>query len=107
MKDLPTLLDEYFATRRALGAALADAEHMLRSFLASLQQQTAVCITTLALRWATEPCQAQPAWHARRLGVARAFAHYASAEDRRHEVAPEGLLTARHRRATPYVYSAK
>ena len=65
MKDLPTLLDEYLATRRALGAALADSEHMLRSFLAFLRQQTAVCITTqLALQWATEPSQAQPAWHA-------------------------------------------
>ena len=108
MKDLPTLLDEYLATRRALGAALADAERMLRSFLAFLRQQTAVCITTqLALQWATEPSRAQPAWHARRLGTVRAFARYASAEDPRHEVPPEGLLTARQRRATPYIYSAK
>ena len=108
MKDLPTLLDEYLATRRALGAALADAEHMLRSFLAFLRQQTAVCITTqLALQRATEPSRAQPAWHARRLGVVRAFARYASAADPRHEVPPEGLLTARQRRATPHIYSAK
>ena len=51
MKDLPTLLDEYLATRRALGAALADAEHMPRSFLAFLRQHAAVCISTqLALQ---------------------------------------------------------
>ena len=99
MKDLPTLLDEYLATRRALGAALVDAEHMLRSFLAFLRQHAAVRITTqLALQWATEPSQAQPAWHARRLGTVRAFARYASAEDPRHEVPPEVSVRASRER---------
>ena len=108
MKDLLTLLDEYLATRRALGAGLADTERMLRSFLAFLGQREAACMTTqLALQWATDPSQALPAWQARRLGVVRAFAHYASAADPCHEVPPAGLLTARYRRATPYIYSDK
>ncbi len=106
MQDLLTLLDEYLATRRALGAGLADTERLLRSFLAFLGQHEAACITTqLALRWATGPSQAQPAWQARRLGVVRAFAHYASAADPCHEVPPAGVLTAQYRRATPYIYS--
>ncbi len=106
MKGLPTLLDEYLAMRRALGAALVQAERLLRSFLAFLGQREATCLTTqLALQWATQPGQAQPAWQARRLGVVRAFARFASATDPRHEVPPEGLLTARYRRATPHIYS--
>ena len=108
MKDLLTLLDEYLATRRALGAGLAGTERMLRSFLAFLGQHEDACITTqLALQWATDPSQAQPAWQARRLGVARAFAHYASAADPCHEVPPAGVLTAQYRRVTPYIYSDK
>ncbi|MCY4601004.1 MAG: integrase, partial [Acidobacteria bacterium] len=106
MKDLLTLLDEYLATRRALGAGLVQAERLLRSFLAFLGRHEVACMTTqLALQWATEPSQAQPAWQAQRLGVVRAFARYASAADPRHEVPPEGLLTAQYRRATPYIYS--
>ena len=108
MKDLPTLLAEYLATRRAFGAGLVAAERMLRNFLAFLLQHEATCMTTqLALQWATEPRQAQPAHWAARLGIVRAFARYANAEDPRHEVPPDGLLTARRRRATPYLYSDK
>ncbi len=101
MKDLPALLDEHLATWRALGTAAAAAERILRSFRGFLRQHVAVCITTkLALRWATEPSQAQPAWHARRLAVVRAFARYASAEDSRHEVPSKELLP------NPHIYSA-
>ncbi len=108
MQDLLTLLEEYLATRRAFGTGLAHAERMLRSFLAFLGQHEAVCITTqLALSWATHPSQTQPAWQAKRLGVVRAFARYASAVDPRHEVPPEALLTAQPRRSTPYLYSEK
>ncbi len=108
MKDLLRLLDEYLATRRALGARLVQTERLLRSFLAFLVEYEAACITTqLALQWATEPSQTQPAWQAQRLGVVRAFARYASAADPRHEVPPEGLLTAQYRRVIPYIYSDK
>ena len=108
MRDLTTLLAEYLATRRALGVGLAETETLLRSFLAFLEQHEATCMTTqLALRWATEPRQVQPAHWTRRLGIVRAFARYACAADPRHEVPPEGLLTAQYRRATPYLYSDK
>ena len=106
MKDLLTLLDEYLATRRALGASLVQAEYMLRGFLAFLAQHKAVRITTqLALQWATEPSPAQPAHHARRLVAVRTFARYASAADPRHEIPPKGLLPLQSRRPTPYIYS--
>ena len=106
MTDLSALLDEYLATRRALGASLAHAEPMLRSFVAFLARSQATFVTTaLALRWATEPRDTQPAYLATRLGAVRAFARYASAADPHHEVPPEGLLPARPPRATPYIYS--
>lgn len=106
MKELQFLVKEYLATRRALGADLAGAERMLRSFVAFLaRSQHTFVTTTSALRWATEPHDAQPAHLAARLGVVRAFARYASAADPRHEVPPAGLLPAQPRRAIPYIYS--
>lgn len=79
---------------------------MLRSFVAFLARSQATFVTTaLALRWATEPRDTQPAYLATRLGAVRAFARYASAADPHHEVPPEGLLPARPPRATPYIYS--
>ena len=106
MTDLLTLLDEYLATRRALGAGLVEAERLLRGFLAFLAEHEATRMTTqLALQWATS--QVQPARHAQRLGIVRGFARYAHVADPRHEVPPEGLLKSRDRRATPYIYSDK
>lgn len=108
MTELLTMLDEYLATRRALGAGLLQAERLLRSFLAFLTEHEAACMTTrLALQWASAPSQAQPSWQAQRLGIVRDFARYAHAADPRHEVPPAGLLKARNRRSTPYVYSDK
>ena len=106
MKDLELLVKEYLATRRALGANLTHSERMLRSFVAFLARSQDTFVTTsLALRWATEPRDAQPAHLAARLGTVRAFARYANAADPRHEVPPAGLLPARPRRAIPYIYS--
>ena len=108
MTDLHTLLDEYLAARRALGAGLVQAERLLRNFLAFLGRHEVACLKThLVLQWATEPSQAQPIWHAERLGVVRAFARYASAADPRHEIPPKGLLPARYCRPNPYIYRDK
>ena len=106
MKDLHILVAEYLATRRALGASLEESEGILRCFVQFLERHRATLITTrLSLEWATGQGEAGPARQARRLGVVRAFAHYASAADSRHEVPPEGLLPARTRRNTPYIYT--
>ncbi|MCY4595332.1 MAG: tyrosine-type recombinase/integrase, partial [Bryobacterales bacterium] len=106
MKELHILVAEYLATRRALGASLEESEGILRCFVQFLERHRATWITTrLALEWASGQGEAGPARQARRLGVVRAFAHYASAADSRHEVPPEGLLPARTRRNTPYIYT--
>ena len=106
MNDLQYLLDEYLATRRALGAKLKSSGRLLKRFIAfAVQHETALITTELALRWATEPCHAQPAQWANRLGMVRCFARYANAVDPRHEVPPQGLLPYRYRRRQPYIYS--
>ncbi len=56
MTDLQQLLDEYLATRRALGVRLKLSGSLLQRFVAFAEQSESAFITTeLALRWATEP----------------------------------------------------
>ncbi len=106
MNDLRTLLDEYLATRRALGVRLEAAGRLLKRFVAFAGQHEAPFVTTeLALRWATEPNHAQPAQWAKRLGLVRGFARYANAVDPRHQVPPRGLIARRYRRRRTYIYS--
>ena len=105
MNNLRLLLDEYLATRRALGAKLELSGRLLKRFVAFASQHEATLITTEhALQWATEPRDAQPARWASRLGMVRRFARYANAVDPRHEVPPQGLLPYQYRRRRPYIY---
>ncbi len=70
-----TALEEYLAVRRALGFKLRLAGRLLQRFVDFAEQQGATVITTeLAMRWATQPAQAQPAQWANRLGMVRGFA---------------------------------
>ncbi len=106
MNDLRTLLDEYLATRRALGVKLEATGRLLERFVAFAGQQEALFVTTeLALRWATQPIHAQPAQWAKRLGLVRGFARYANAVDPRHQIPPQGLIAHRYRRQPPHIYS--
>ena len=106
MTDLQQLLDEYLATRRALGVRLKLTGSLLQRFVAFAAQSEAAFITTEhALQWATEPRGVQPAQWASRLGMVRRFARFAHAVDPRHEVPPPGLLSGRYRRSQPYLYS--
>ncbi len=106
MIDLRTLLEEYLATRRALGVRLEAAGRLLERFVAFAGQRGTPFVTTeLALRWATEPNRAQPAQWAKRLGLVRGFARYANSVDPRHEVPPQGLIAYRYRRPQPHIYS--
>ena len=102
MTDLQQLLDEYLATRRALGVGLKLAGSLLQRFVAFAAQSEAAFITT-ELAWATEPRGVQPAQWANRLGMVRRFACFANAVDSRHEVPPPGLLSHRYRRSQPYL----
>ena len=105
MTDLQHLLDEYLATRRALGAELRQCGRLLQRFVAFVAQRESDFLTTeLAQQWASQPRDAQPAQWANRLGMVRGFARYAHGVDPRHEVPPQGLLAERYRRRPPYLY---
>ena len=105
MSTLQETLDEYLAVRRTLGAKLRLAGRLLQRFVEFVSHQEATFITTdLALRWATEPQDVQPAQWANRLGMVRRFAQYANAIDPRNEIPPSGLLPDHYRRVPPYIY---
>ena len=106
MSELRESLEQYLAIRRSLGFELKEPARLLRNFVAFAQREDASFITTqLALRWAKQPAEAQPATWATRLAMVRRFAAWCSATDHRTEIPPEGLLPHRYRRKPPYIYS--
>ncbi|HET6498210.1 MAG TPA: tyrosine-type recombinase/integrase [Coriobacteriia bacterium] len=106
MSDLYQILDDYIATRHAMGHKLEHADRRLHEFVDSVLAAGSSSITTkLALQWTTKPVGAAPAWLARRLGIVRQFALYAQSFDPRTEVPPPHLLPQPSRRPTPYIYS--
>jgi integrase/recombinase XerD len=106
MKTLKEAAQEYLRMRRGLGFKLRHDERRLRRFVAFMEQQNASHITNeLALKWAMQPADAQPATWGGRLTSVRGFARYCSGADRRTEIPPVGLVPYRPRRATPYLDS--
>jgi integrase len=106
MKPLTKAIDDYLALRRSLGFKLRDAGVGLMNFASFMEQQEAQSITTrLALDWAQQPRDAQPAHWAQRLSFVRGFARHHVATDPSTEVPPPGLLPYRPARARPYLYS--
>lgn len=106
MSTLREALKKYLKLRRNLGSQLRGVDSALRNFVAFAERESVSYITTdLALRWALEPPQAQPATWASRLRMVRGFAVWLSATDRRTEVPPVGLLPYRYQRQRPYIYS--
>ncbi len=106
MSALQTALDEYLAVRRALGVKLRLPGRLLQRFIVFAEREGATFITTeLALRWATQPADAQPAQWANRLAMVRRFAQHCAAMEPRTEVPPPDLLPHRFRRQAPYLYT--
>jgi integrase/recombinase XerD len=109
MTDLRLAAEQYLATRRAVGFKLTHVEPLLFDFVRYARSRSATRVTCeLALRWATLPKDAAPAWWKGRLCVVRCFARYLSAIDPATEVPPTDLLprlVAGSNRAEPYLYS--
>jgi integrase/recombinase XerD len=106
VNSLETALRDYITLRRSLGFQLRLPASSLKNFVAFLQTESASYITTeLALRWATQPTEAQPSTWAWRLGMVRRFANWLSARDPRTEIPPVGILPHRYRRKTPHIYT--
>src|SRR4051794_115106 len=107
MSPLHEALREYLQLRRSLGYQLKPHEHLLKQFIAFLEDAGATRITTdLAVAWARLPHDAKPWWWTARLGVVRGFARHLATIDPAHEVPPKDLLAAREQRLAPYIYSA-
>lgn len=106
MNTLRQAVYEYVNVRRDLGFKLDKAERGLRDFVAFMERRHATYITqSLALEWALQRSDMQPASWAKRLGFVRSFARYRSATDQRTEIPMQGLLPFRTTRAQPYLYS--
>jgi integrase/recombinase XerD len=106
MISLRKAVENYLTMRQSLGFKVRNMGHNLRHFVSFMEQHGAAIITTeLALRWAQQPQDVQPAQWAARLSFVRSFARYWSATDPRTEIPPKSLLPYRTKRATPYIYS--
>jgi integrase/recombinase XerD len=106
MSQLAGHIEDYLALRRALGFKLGKEGRLLPDFAVFADAAGAATVTVdLAVRWAAEPQGTSPVWAAQRLSMVRGLARYLQAIDPATQVPPAGLLPARTRRATPYIYS--
>ncbi len=106
MNTLRQAVHEYLSMRRNLGFKLHEAGKGLFNFVEFMEQHYAPYITqALALAWAQQPANVQPAHWAQRLSYVRAFARYRSATDPRTQIPPPSLLPFQPKRARPYLYS--
>ena len=108
MKTLASQLEGYLELRHKLGFKLRLAGGLLHRFVLFAQRKKASVITRhLAVEWATQPADSQPAQWANRLGMVRRFAQYVSCSDPRTEIPSPELLPHRYHRKPPYLYSDK
>jgi integrase/recombinase XerD len=106
MTTLRQAVREYLRMRRDLGFTLREAGKGLLDFVTFMEQHRASSITqALALAWAQQPANVQPAHWAQRLSFVRGFAQYRSATDPRTQIPAPGLLPFQPKRARPYLYS--
>ena len=106
MNTLRQAVQEYLSMRRDLGFKLKEAGKGLLDFVTFMEQHRASYITqALALAWAQQPRNVQPAHWAQRLSFVRVFARHRSATDPRTQIPPQGLLPFQPKRARPYLYS--
>ena len=108
MTDFATALDDFLATRHAMGYKLDAHRLVLSHFVGHLEAIGAEHLTIdEALRFATQPTDAAPVWSAAKLGVIRVFARYLVALDPATEVPPVDLLPEPSHRIIPHIYSAE
>lgn len=106
MISLRKSIENYLAMRRSLGYKLRLQAAALTHFVSFLEKEETTYITTdLALRWAKQSTDVDPATWATRLSYVRSFTRYRSATDPRTEIPPIGLLPHSYKRSTPYFYT--
>lgn len=104
--NLRQALMDYLTLRRSLGFKLHSDGKALTTFVTFLEENQSDHITTaLAVRWATMSKSTRPYRWGRRLCFVRGFASYLRALDDRTEIPPVNLLTSKHQRPTPYLFT--
>ena len=102
MNTLRQAVQEYLDLRRSLGFKLIEAGKALPDFVAFMERHRASFITqALALMWAQQPSNVQPAQWARRLSIVCEFARHHSATAPRTQIPAPGLLPFSPKRARP------
>ena len=106
MTRLRQHIEQYLSLRRGLGFKLERAGRLLADFADFAEQAGTDTVTVdVAVAWARLPTRASGVWTAQRLGVVRGLARWLHTVDATAEIPPADLLSARTRRATPYLYS--
>lgn len=99
-------VEDYLATRRALGCQLKRSGRLLLGFARFLKRDRAAKLAVArALRWAQQDSSVQLATQALRLSIVRGFARYHRAIDPRTEIPPTSPLPFLPKRAQPYLYT--
>ena len=108
MTSLRKAVQDYVSLRQSLGFKLRCVRLHLLRFAAFAEARGAEFVTTsLALEWAMQPPNLQPASWAERMKAIRVFARYQHVLDPRTEIPPPGLLPYRPQRSKPYLYSVQ
>ena len=97
-------IDSYLEVRRAAGFELKVAEGLLHDFarFASDLGQSHVQRQT-AIDWAAKA--PSPNQRERRLGMVRQFAQHMRAEDPAHDLVPQHVFAAKHKRPIPHIFT--
>lgn len=104
--DLRNALEDYLASRRALGFKLDRAHKLLPRFVHYLAETDQDVITTeVAVAWATLSQDARPNSWAKHLVIVRGFARYLQLFEPRTEVPPLEALPICRVRSQPYIYT--
>lgn len=107
MTGLGAALADYLRLRRSLGHKLqTEGRHLARlvAYLDDIGEDTVTVATTLPFVFDPDldPASGTPA---KRLTAVRGFARFLTGTNPRTEIPPTGLVTYRHRRRSPYLFS--
>jgi site-specific recombinase XerD len=102
-------VQDYLSQRRALGYKLYREGRQLLNFAryADQTRHRGPLTAAMALRWATLPQAADPAYHARRLNIVRVFARHQAVLDPATQIPPRHVLGPAFRRKAPHLFTAR
>lgn len=106
-RTMNSRVQDYLGRRQALGYKLYREGRQLLNFAryADRACHRGPLSAALALRWATLPQAADPAYHARRLNIVRVFARHQAVLEPATQVPPRHILGPDFRRKAPHLFT--